>query len=68
MDFSFDISPRDFALGGGFRVTFFCDGVEAGAGSFPCDAGILDACERDLLAYQEALDAGEDWINSRLVC
>lgn len=67
MNFSFDISARDVALGGGFDLTFFCDGVEVGAGVFPCDAFILDARERDLLAYQEALAVAEDWINSRLV-
>lgn len=68
MPYSIGILPCDVGPAGGFVLTLFCDGVEVGAGVFPADAGILDVGQRELLAYQEALAAGDDWLSARLVC
>ena len=67
MPYSIGILPCDVGPAGGFVLTLFFDGVEVGAGVFPADAGILDV-QRELLAYQEALAAGDDWLSARLVC
>jgi hypothetical protein len=54
----YELERRSVALGGGWRVRFFEDGVEAGGGVFPSGPGR----EASAAAYRDALDAGEEWI------
>ena len=66
MKFSYEITPRQDNLGGGWRLRLLEDGVEVGGGVFP----LGDASEAQKeTALQAAFDDAEDeayaWLDSR---
>ena len=61
MSRTYTINPRPSELGGGWKLTFFEDGEEAGGGVFPAAAPVgVDEFDPD---YQTALDAAADWMD-----
>lgn len=57
---SYAIEPH--ASGQGWRVRLFTDGKEMGAGVFPPQWEELPGGVRVDLAYEEACEAGENWV------
>lgn len=55
MAYSFEVDPRPFPLGGGWKLRLLDDGQEVGSEVFPSgDEG-----------YAEARAKGEEWLSSR---
>lgn len=62
MDYSYQIDPRQEALGGGWKLQLLEDGEEVGGGVFP---PVLTPNETEYeKAYQDALDEGEEWVSN----
>lgn len=55
---SYDITPRPAHLGGGWKLTFYQDGQEAGGGVFPVSQDDPEGKE----AYLDAQEEGESWV------
>lgn len=66
MKHSYEITPRQDDLGGGWRLRLLEDGVEVGGGVFPMEGGSETPRET---ALQEAFDDAEAeayaWLDSR---
>jgi len=58
--FSYMISPRDQAVGGGWRLQLLEAGIEVGGGAFPVTEDVSED-----QAYFDASGEGEDWLLSR---
>jgi hypothetical protein len=55
----YEIEARPATLGGGWKLTLYQDGQEAGGGVFPPE----DESQISLMnAYAEAEDEGESWL------
>jgi hypothetical protein len=65
MDYSYEITPRPVALGGGWRLRLLEDGQEVGGGVFPPVDGIDDPQEALQAAFDDAEGEALDWVNSR---
>lgn len=60
---NYEIKARPLSVGGGWKLTLFEDGQEAGGGVFPVDEA---GSHRALFeAYGQAQDQGEAWIGAR---
>lgn len=64
-DYSYEISPRPAALGGGWRLRLLEDGEEVGGGVFPPVDDIEDAEEALQAAHNDAMNTALDWLESR---
>lgn len=53
---TYDIKPRAAKLGGGWKLTMYQDGVEAGGGVFPPGPD----------SYEDAEDEGKSWVGPDL--
>jgi hypothetical protein len=62
MQFSYEITPRQVELGGGWRLRLLEDGLEVGGGVFPPEGEGEDAL-RD--AYCDAECEAYLWLDSR---
>ena len=61
MSRTYTINPRPSELGGGWKLTLFEAGQEAGGGVFPASSPVgADQFDPD---YQEALDTAADWMD-----
>jgi hypothetical protein len=68
-DYRYEITARDSALGGGWRLRLLEDGEEVGGGVFPL-AEYLAEADGDLvlaldLAHADASGVARDWLESR---
>jgi hypothetical protein len=68
-DYRYEITARDSALGGGWRLRLLEDGEEVGGGVFPLAEYLADA-DGDLmmaldLAHADAEAVARDWMESR---
>ena len=68
-DYRYEITARDSALGGGWRLRLLEDGEEVGGGVFPLAEYLADA-DGDLvlaldLAHADASGVARDWLESR---
>jgi hypothetical protein len=62
--YTYSITSRPDALGGGWRLRLLNDGEEMGGGVFPPVEGIDDAEEALQAAHDDAMDNALDWMNS----
>lgn len=60
---SYEIKARPSALGGGWKLTLYENGQEAGGGVFPVPEG--EPQKRLLDAFGQAQDQGEEWVGAR---
>lgn len=68
-EYTYEITARDSALGGGWRLRMLEDGEEVGGGVFPVGV-YLDEAAGDLvialdLAHAAAEDVARDWLESQ---
>lgn len=70
--YSYEITPRPVALGGGWRLRLLENGEEVGGGVFPLSAYLSpfpatdDASEMaDKAAYEDASGEAAEWLDSR---
>lgn len=62
---SYEITPRQANLGGGWRLRLLQGCEEIGGGVFPPMEGIDDAEKAVQAAYDDALSEAESWLASR---
>ena len=62
--YSYSITSRPDALGGGWRLRLFDDGEEVGGGVFPPASGIEDSEEALQAAHDDAMDNALEWMHS----
>lgn len=65
MAYTYEISPRPDALGGGWRLRLLEDGEEVGGGVFPPEDDQEDPETALQAAFDDATDTALDWLNSR---
>ena len=65
MDYTYEILPRPFELGGGWRLRLLEDSGEVGGGVFPPMDEFDDAQEALQSAYEDAQREAHAWLNSR---
>lgn len=65
MDYAYEILPRPFELGGGWRLRLLEDSDEVGGGVFPPMDEFDDAQEALQSAYEDAQREAHAWLNSR---
>ena len=64
MEYTYTITPRSEAAGGGWNLRLLEDGEEVGGGVFPPVEGIEDPEEAAQVAYDDAVGEALDWVNS----
>lgn len=62
--YTYSITSRPDALGGGWRLRLLDDGEEVGGGVFPPVEGLDDTEEALQAAHNDATDTALDWMNS----
>lgn len=65
MPFSYEITPRQVELGGGWRLRLLEDGQEVGGGVFPPVEDIEDATEALQAAHDDAEAEAYEWLDTR---
>lgn len=63
MEFSYEITPRPDALGGGWKLRLLENGEEMGGGVFP--SGIGDAKEALQSAFEDAEAEAYTWLDMK---
>lgn len=65
MEFSYEITLRPDALGGGWRLSLLENGEETGGGVFPPVEGVEDAKEALQAAFEDAEAEAYTWLDTR---
>lgn len=65
MEFSYEITLRPDALGGGWKLRLLENGEETGGGVFPPVEGIEDAKEALQAAFEDAEAEAYTWLDIR---
>lgn len=65
MEFSYEITLRPDALGGGWQLSLLENGEETGGGVFPPVEGIEDAKEALQAAFEDAEAEAYTWLDTR---
>ena len=65
MEFSYEITLRPDALGGGWKLRLLENGEETGGGVFPPVKGIEDAKEALQAAFEDAEAEAYTWLDNR---
>ena len=65
MEFSYEITLRPDALGGGWQLRLLENGEETGGGVFPPVEGIEDAKEALQAAFEDAEAEAYTWLDTR---
>ena len=63
MNSTYTIEPRPAELGGGWSLKLFHGDEEMGGGVFPSVPGGRNTDPDFDQAYQDAIDAGENWVS-----
>lgn len=61
----YTVTERSADLGGGWSLKLYMGNVEMGGGVFPPEDGAESPEQAAIWAYNDAIEEGEDWLQSR---